>query len=1092
MKHIFFLALSLCLIPLGMSAQALPFYSPDVVAAYNDARPWTFWYWMYGAVSRESIHADLVGIKDVGLGGCYLMPIRSSKERPEFGGDADALSPKFWSMVDYAFQQADSLGLDMGIHICDGFALAGGPWVTPEESMQKVVWTDTIVSGRDLRRGVTLRRPEAYDGYYKDIATYAWTVDRPQNDGWLVPVVGESGSISRNEKGVFVSKEPGFIVFDLGSRRMFRSLQVIPSGNNIQSQRLRVSVSDDGTNYRHLINMEPCRQGWQSTGMPFTYAVPATEARYVRFDWSPEGSEPGSEELDAAKWRPTLRLKNVLLSSETKIGQWEGKSGATWRIAPPTDSATISDADCVAPGDLKRLSLDGDRVRRKVSPDSWVRILRMGHTSTGQTNATAGGAKGLEVDKFSSSAVNSQITNWFGEFARRPHHEVVKFLHVDSWECGSQNWGVAFAERFHDLRGYDLLRWLPVYAGIPVQSAAKSEEVLRDIRQTINDLVNENFFTVVERRAHEMGMRVSQESIAPTFVADGIEHYKYADVPMGEFWLNSPTHDKPNDMLDAISGAHIYGKNIVQAEGFTEVRGVWNETPAMLKPLLDRNFALGMNKLFFHVNALNPWLDRAPGMTLDGIGLFFQRDNTWYYYANGLVDYITRCQRRLQSGAPVADIAVYTGDEMPARALTPDKLVPMLPGLFGADRVASEVCRLANEGNPITESPVGVFHGSGIFSLDGWVNALHGYHYDSMNKDVLMHADVLGGCLLGKYSVLVVPQKNLAADTRERIEQLRRAGVKVIDQPWREPTLAALGVEPDVILPDSMAFCHRTMGAAGDTYFLADQSGRARTVTASFRSAVGLPGIIYDPVADCDIVPTAEAFRNGRKEVTFSLPAYGSVFVSMEPAVIPVGERKPEQLVQSLALDGTWSRFFSKIDRPGNVTLPDDWSKDADEHVKYYSGFGFYTTTLTLKRKPGGVVRLALGCVGDVAKVFVNNIDCGTAWTSPYEVDITGALVEGENTIAIGIANTWRNALLGAERGTPPFGGIWTNARYRMKEKDLLPAGLFGPVYVNIYKGNPGHARRMERERQKAREELEWSGREELRSVKAVRRPTEK
>ncbi len=41
-------------------------------------------------------------------------------------------------------------------------------------------------------------------------------------------------------------------------------------------------------------------------------------------------------------------------------------------------------------------------------------------------------------------------------------------------------------------------------------------------------------------------------------------------------------------MLDAVSGAHIYNKNIVQAEGFTEVRGVSNETPAMLKPMLDR------------------------------------------------------------------------------------------------------------------------------------------------------------------------------------------------------------------------------------------------------------------------------------------------------------------------------------------------------------------------------------------------------------------------------------------------------------------------------------------------------------------------
>ena len=62
---------------------------------------------------------------------------------------------------------------------------------------------------------------------------------------------------------------------------------------------------------------------------------------------------------------------------------------------------------------------------------------------------------------------------------------------------------------------------------------------------------------------------------------------------MGEFWLNSPTHDKPNDMLDAISGAHIYGKNIIQAEGFTEIRGVWMKT-CHAETLLDRNYALGI------------------------------------------------------------------------------------------------------------------------------------------------------------------------------------------------------------------------------------------------------------------------------------------------------------------------------------------------------------------------------------------------------------------------------------------------------------------------------------------------------------------
>ena len=46
----------------------------------------------------------------------------------------------------------------------------------------------------------------------------------------------------------------------------------------------------------------------------------------------------------------------------------------------------------------------------------------------------------------------------------------------------------------------------------------------------------------------------SAECVAPTMVSDGLLHYQKVDLPMGEFWLNSPTHDKPNDMLDAISG----------------------------------------------------------------------------------------------------------------------------------------------------------------------------------------------------------------------------------------------------------------------------------------------------------------------------------------------------------------------------------------------------------------------------------------------------------------------------------------------------------------------------------------------------------
>ena len=140
-----------------------------------------------------------------------------------------------------------------------------------------------------------------------------------------------------------------------------------------------------------------------------------------------------------------------------------------------------------------------------------------------------------------------------------------------------------FPAEFKRRRGYDLLPYLPVLAGIPVTSADVSERVLYDVRQTIADLVVDNFFQTLADLAHEHGCQFSAECTAPTMMSDGMRHFSAVDIPMGEFWLRSPTHDKPNDMLDAISAAHIYGKPIVQAEAFTELRMAWDEHPAYVK-----------------------------------------------------------------------------------------------------------------------------------------------------------------------------------------------------------------------------------------------------------------------------------------------------------------------------------------------------------------------------------------------------------------------------------------------------------------------------------------------------------------------------
>ena len=992
------------------------------------SRPWTFWYWMYGAVSAEGIRADLQAMKDAGLGGCYLMPIRGVQERPEYNGEAQQLSPRFWQMVDLALQQADSLGLQMGIHICDGFALAGGPWIKPEESMQRVVWSDTIVTVPKGRpQTFPLPNIQGFEGYFADIASFAVHAEAP------LPEPEVSGTIQRDDNGTFRSKEAGYIMYSFAQPQTVRSLQVEPSGNNVQSQRLLIEASDDGLVFRPVRQLVPPRQGWQNTDFNYTFSLPTTTARHFRFSWTPEGTEPGSEDLDAAKWAPTLKIKNLRLSSDACIDLYEGKSGAVWRISVDE----IEDFDI---SDSSEKPIPFEPGVTQLPAGRW-RILRFAHTATGHTNATAGGARGLECDKFSAEAVNKQIDHWFGEFMKRPHHDVIRYMHVDSWECGSQNWSTHFADEFLRRRGYDLIPYLPVYAGIPMEGA---EQVLRDIRLTIDELLHDVFFQTVKSRAERYGVQLSAESVAPTMVADGMTHYKYVDLPMGEFWLNSPTHDKPNDMLDAISAAHVYGKNVVQAEGFTEVRGVWNETPAMIKPLLDRNLALGMNRLFFHVFTHNPWTDRRPGMTLDGIGLFFQRDQTWMPEASALVDYVTRCQYWLQKGTPVADIAVFTGEEMPRRAFTPDRLVPLLPGLFGPERVAAERKRLENRGQPMEESPVGVNHSAGILDLKDWVNPMHGYQYDSMNRDALLQwSDDY------PYRTLVIPPvDSLSPEVSRQIDALRSRGIAIIDRPYTQSDLTPLGIEPDVILPPGIAYTHRSRGEFGEIYFLSNQTDREQSFTASFRSGLYSDVVLYHPLTATLSHPAQATVNQPRTDVSVSLAPHGSVFVFLSSAVSYIGLQPFRSFTATPLQTAPWQLSFTDNGLHLQTDSLIDWSRHPDDSIRYYSGHVTYTTTFQHRGKPRGTVRLSLGRVCDVAHVYVNGKDCGIVWTDPYEVDITSALRRGKNTLKVVVVNTWANALLGAEQGKSPFGGIWTNARYRMKEQTLLPAGLLGPLQL--------------------------------------------
>ncbi|MDR2675457.1 MAG: hypothetical protein LBC18_11530 [Opitutaceae bacterium] len=1087
------------------------------------ARPWVFWYWMKASSSRAGITADLEAMKEAGIGGAHLVPIQGAAKPPLFEPPVEQFTEAWWDHVLFAFKEADRLGLKIGMHGSDGYATAGGPWITPELSMQKVVWTATQVEG-GRRVGLALPQPEASQGCYRDIITVAYPAppgagvsSRTARPRVTTSLAGaDAQTLAEGGVAIFTSGEACWIQYEFERPFTCRALTVrIPRTKGIQNatyhaNHLAVEVSDDGRRFRKLAQLEPPRHGWQDGDADVTHAIPETAAKFFRFVFDPENAAPGGEDLDSAKWKPALKLTGIDLLAESRLHHYESKTGEVWRVSPPTPANLVPAGGCVPLAkcvDLTgRTGADG-RLEWDAPAGSWT-VLRIGHTSTGARNDTAGAVIGLECDKFNPAAARLMFDRWFGEIIRRAGPglagRVLKVFHIDSWECGSQNWSPVFRGEFQRRRGYDPLPWLPAMAGVPLESADVSERFLRDVRETIGELVRDNFYAPLHELAQAHGCAFSGECTAPVMAGDGMSVFGALDTPMGEFWLRSPTHDKLNDMLDAISGARVYGKPVVQAEAFTELWLAWDETPASVKALGDFNYALGANRFVYHVFTHNPWTGRRPGMAMGHVGLYFQRDQTWWRPGRAWVDYARRCQALLQQGAPVADIAVFTGDAAPRRAVAPWRLAPTLPGFFPAGDA-----RLAKK----------------IIESSDWADPLRGYAYDSINRDALLRLGrVRGGRLElpggAAYAILIVPASHplapaasaLTPEITRRLREIAEAGVTVIlgERPARSASLggfpesdaevardagilwpeaaapgagarplgrgrvaagpfpgdsfAALQLAPDFTATaadgaraDGIAWTHRA-GAGWDLYFVSNQRDTERVLELSLRAAGRVPEL-WDPVGRETRAAGTWAVRDGRTVLPVRLPSGGSLFVILrkpgEPPARPASPNWHEPAAVQ-PLSGKWTVTFDPAS--GGPRAPrvfdrlQSWTEFPDDGVRHYSGTAVYAAAFEwdASAHPGGRVWLDLGRVAELAEVSLNGAPCGIAWTPPYRVEVTPALRAGTNELRIEITNTWFNRLAG-DRDKPESERLArTTAPDATKGRPLLDAGLLGPVTLCV------------------------------------------
>jgi hypothetical protein len=236
---------------------------------------------MQAAASKEGITADLEAMKEAGIGGAYMMFIKGADSVPLINPPAQQLTAHWWQLVVFAMQEARRLHFQLGMHVSDGFALAGGPWIKPEMSMQKVVSTKTYTTGKKTFNGI-LPQPETKENYYKDITVLAYPtmIKKSIADTALIPVVTSSVAgaapqflAEKHSRQSFRSDSACWIQYAYDKPFTGRSLVIRTGGNNLQSRRLQIMVSNDGKQFRLVERMQPPRHGWQDWDEPYTHAV---------------------------------------------------------------------------------------------------------------------------------------------------------------------------------------------------------------------------------------------------------------------------------------------------------------------------------------------------------------------------------------------------------------------------------------------------------------------------------------------------------------------------------------------------------------------------------------------------------------------------------------------------------------------------------------------------------------------------------------------------------------------------------------------------------------------------------------------------
>lgn len=1117
MKTSLFVILAGCLLnsPAGFGQEAdslrRDFLNPPAAA-----RPRVWWHWMNGNVTKEGIKLDLEWMKRVGIGG--LQNFDAALSTPQVVEKRLAyMTPEWKDAFRYAVELADQFGLEMAIASSPGWSETGGPWVKPGQAMKKLVWSETRVKGGSRFTG-KLPKPPSVTGpfqavphreeipipgsvstpppeYYGDSVVVAYRAPAASTD--TSPVVTSSagkidaamltdGDLLKSVKLTAVTD--GWLQYEYREPRTVYAVTLArPAAGMFTPSSpfsFRLEAGNDGKSFRAVSDLPSTRVAQQ------TVSFRPVTARFFRLRirrgppaamGGPFEPAPGVDAgffgaLMAAGAKAVPEVNEFVLHTTPRVNRFEEKAG--FGLVPDYYAIATPDVDArtvVRPADVVDLTtrMKPDGSLDWTPPEGEWFVLRMGYSLTGTTNhpATAE-ATGLEVDKLDQQAVKSYIDTYLGTYldtvgAQLTGRRGIRALLTDSIEVGAYNWTADLLAQFKRLRGYDPLPWLPALTGAVIGGAEQSDKFLWDFRRTLAELTARSHYGQIAASAHERGLTYYGESLEGTRVSigDDMEMRQHADIPMAAMWTYSPEKGpRSNYVIDiqgAASVAHVYGQNLVAAESMTSALVPWGFSPRTLKPIIDLEFALGVNRPVIHTSVHQP-LNRKPGLGLLIFGQYFNRNETWAEQAEPWITYLARNAHMLQQGKFAADVAYFYGEEAP------------LAGLYG-------------EGSSLPKDlPVG-------------------YGFDFVNSDIVLHQlSAANGALETRsgmrYRLLYLggSSRRMTLPVLRRIRDLVNSGAVVAGtRPIGSPSLADDAAEFNAIADDlwskrsrkgrvisgndvnqalgmigavrdfdynnpggerDVMFVHRRL-ADGELYFLSNRTARPQNIQATFRVTGKLAELWHADTAVSE--PVSYRIENGRTTVPLQLGANESVFVVFRKPASTNSVSVPPRSETTLAtLDGAWQvQFAPSGGAPDQIRFDRlaSWTENTNAGVKYYSGTATYRKTMDVPAAwltAGQRITLDLGDVRELAEVAVNGRSLGIAWHPPYRIDVTSALRPGTNTLDIKVTNLWVNRLIGDQQPGAAKVTFTVMPTYKA-DAPLRPSGLLGPVTVRRISG-PG------------------------------------